>query len=112
MRINLRNYHTQERRTGDSFRDIANSPENISRSLKNANDHFQRKASEVFNDEAALRLLVDIYQDVVVEISDFDSCENGIPLAKLTAANFCEIGENVIYITEAGQKFIESIEGA
>ena len=103
---------TQERHTVNRPRDVVNSPENIRRRLKNANDHFRRKASEVFNDEAALGLLVDIYQNVVVEISDFDSCENGIPLSKLTAANFCEIGEKVIYITEAGQKFIESIEGA
>ena len=89
---------------------IKNRPENIRRRLDNANNHFRRKAAEVFNDEAALRLLARMYQDVVVQIADFDSGKNGLPLAKLTAAHFCEIGENVIYITDAGQKFIESIE--
>lgn len=89
---------------------VKNRPENIRRRLDNANNHFRRKAAEVFNDEAALRLLARMYRDVVVQIADFDSGKNGLPLAKLTAAHFCEIGENVIYITDAGQKFIESIE--
>ena len=31
-------------------------------------------------------------------------------MAKLTAANFCEVGANVIYITESGQRFIASIQ--
>ena len=84
--------------------------EDLRRRLDNANNYFLRKASEVFNDEAALRLLAGMYCDVVVQIADFDPGKNGLPLAKLTAANFCEIGENVIYITDAGQKFIESIE--
>ena len=80
--------------------------------LDNANDHFRRKASEVFNDEAAMRLLTAMYRDVVVEVSDFDSGLNGLAMARLTAANFCEIGANVIYITDAGQRFMNSIEGA
>ena len=80
--------------------------------LDYANNHFRRKASEIFNDEAALRLLATMYRNIVIEIADFDSCQNGISLAKLTAANFCEIGANTIQITEAGQKFIESIENA
>ena len=88
----------------------ANSTENLRQRLANANDYLQRKASEVFNDEAALRLLATMYQDIVVDISEFNACEKGIPLAKLTAANFCEVGANVIYITEAGQRFIDSIE--
>ena len=89
-----------------------NSTENLRQRLANANDYFHRKASEVFSDEAALEFLAVLYRDVVVEIKNFDSCKSGISLAKLTAANFAEIGANVIYITEAGQKFIESIEEA
>ena len=86
--------------------------DSLSQRLANANDYFRRKASEVFNDEASLSLLASMYRNVVVDIAGFDSCGNGIPLAKLTAAGFCEIGANVVYITEAGQQFIGSIEGA
>ena len=89
---------------------IAKSAENLQQRLANANDYFRRKASEVFNDEDALRLLSSLYQDVVVDISDFDSCKDGLSLARLTAANFCEVGVNVIYITEAGQRFIDSLK--
>ena len=87
-----------------------NATETMRQRLSNANSFFQRKASEVLTDEAALKLLAALYQDVVIEISEFDVCKNGISLAKLTAANFCEIGGDVIYITEAGQRFIDSIK--
>lgn len=100
-------WHSAVTRSG-----AATATKNLRERLANANDHFRRKADEVFNDESALRLLAGMYQEVVVEISNFDSCENGIPLAKLTAANFCEVGASSIYITEAGQRFIDSIEGA
>ena len=90
----------------------AKSTESLRQRLANANDYFQRKANEVFNDEAALGLLAAMYRDVVVDIAEFDPCENGMALAKLTAANFCEVGAKVIYITKAGQRFIESIEDA
>lgn len=86
--------------------------ESLRQRLSNANDYFQRKASEVFNDEDALKLLAAMYKDVVIEASEFDGCKNGVSMAKLTAANFCEIGANVIYITEAGQRFIEAIRDA
>jgi hypothetical protein len=86
-----------------------NASESIRQRLANANDYFHRKATEVFNDESALELLVKMYQDVVWDITDFDACQNGIALAKLTAANFAEVGANVIYITEAGQRFIDSV---
>jgi hypothetical protein len=77
--------------------------------LANANDYFHRKATEVFNDKAALQLLEKMYQDVVWDIADFDACQNGIALAKLTAANFAEVGAKIIYITEAGQRFMDSV---
>lgn len=102
---------TPGRRIGNRPKSVATNPaENLRRRLDNVNNHFRRNAGAVFNDEAALMLLARMYRDFVVQIADFDSGKNGIPLAKLTAANFCEIGENVIYITEAGQKFIASIE--
>ena len=84
-------------------------PDSLRRRLDNANRYFHRKAAEVLSDDAALRLLAAIYQIGVIDLADFDSCVYGVPLAKLTAANFCEIGARVIYVTESGQRFIESI---
>ena len=88
----------------------SSSVESLERRLANANDYFRRKATEVVNDESALGLLDSMFQNVIVEIADFDFCENGMALAKLTAANFAEIGANVIYITEAGQRFLSSMD--
>lgn len=85
------------------------STESLRHRLDNANNHFRRKAADVLGDEDAVVLLAEIYQMASIRIRDFDSCQHGIALAKLTAANFCEIGANLIYITEAGQSFIESI---
>ena len=86
-----------------------NSVETLQHRLDNANALFRRKAAEVFNDEDSVRLLARLYQAVVIDIVDFDSGKDGIALAKLTAANFCEIGSKVIYITPAGLNFIDSI---
>ena len=82
---------------------------NLRRRLDNFNRHFRRKAAAVLNDDAALRLLAAMYSNVVVETDEFDFCKHGRALAKLTAANFCEIGANSIYITESGQRFIDNI---
>ena len=86
--------------------------EELRHRLDNANDYFKRKANEVFTDDVALRLLAAMYQSRFIEIADFDPCKQGIALAKLTAANFAEIGANIIYITESGQRFIKGIEDA
>lgn len=91
---------------------IFSSEQDLQHRLDNANDYFRRKASEVLNDEAALKLLAALYQLGVIEISEIDWCESGIPVAKLTAANFCQIGAKVVYVTESGQRFIESIRDA
>ena len=50
-----------------------------------------------------------MYSNVVVETDEFDFCQHGRALAKLTAASFCEVGANSIYITEPGQRFIDNI---
>ena len=84
-------------------------PDSLRRRLDNANRYFHRKATEVFCDDAALRLLVAIYEVGVIDLESFDAGKYGVALAKLTAAYFCEIGAKVIYITESGQQFIESI---
>ena len=83
--------------------------ETLRQRLDNANNHFRKKAAEVFGDDDAVHLLARLYQAVVVNTADFDACKDGIALAKLTAANFCEIGAKSIYITEAGQNFIDAI---
>lgn len=77
--------------------------------LANANDYFRRKASEVYTDQEALDLLSALYQQVVVDISKFDACSQGISLSKLTAANFCEVGAKTVFITEAGQRFVDTL---
>ena len=87
-----------------------NSPVSTRQRLAIANDYFHRKATEVFNDKSALQLLEKMRRDVVWDIADFDACQYGITLAKLTAANFAEVGAKVIYITEAGQRFMKSVK--
>ena len=78
--------------------------------LDNANNLFRRKAADVLGDEDAVLLLANLYEHSSINLTEFDTCQHGIALARLTAANFCEIGANVIYITEAGQNFIESLD--
>ncbi len=87
----------------------ADSVETLRLRLDNANNHFRKKAAEVFGDDDAVRLLAKLYQAAVINIADFDARKDGVSLAKLTAANFCEIGAKSIYITEAGQNFIDAI---
>ena len=91
---------------------VADPVEELHQRLENANSHFRRKAAAVLGDDNAVRLLATLYQVFNIEISELDMREDGIALAKLTAANFCEIGANVIYVTEAGQNFIEAIHDA
>ena len=83
--------------------------ETIRQRLADANGYFRRKAGEVVNDEDAIMLLAAMYQDIVLDISTLDTGREGLSLAKLAAANFCEIGDKLIYITETGQRFVKSI---
>ncbi len=80
--------------------------------LENTNAYFRWKAAEVFEDESAVRLLARIYESTTVDFLEFDSRKDGVSLAKLTAAAFCEFSSTGIYITESGQRFIESINNA
>ena len=84
--------------------------QSVQQRLDNANRHFRRKAADVLADEDAVRLLADMYQSVNIALDELDACEYSVALARLTAANFCEIGARVIYITEAGQRFIEALD--
>ncbi len=90
--------------------DALNEADELRQRLDNANNHFRRMAADVFGDEDAVRLLAELYQKASIRISEFDSSRQGIALAKLTAAHFCEVGANLIYITEAGQRFIEWLD--
>ena len=85
----------------------AESDESLRLRLDDANRHFRRKAAAALGDEDAVRLLAELYESFTLSIDEFDTCERGIALAKLTGANFCQIGAKVIYITKAGQNFIE-----
>ena len=90
--------------------DALDETEDLRHRLDMANNHFRWKAAEVFGDEDAVRLLAELYQRSTIKIAEFDTERQGIALAKLTAANFCEIGANLIYVSEAGQRFIEWLD--
>ena len=81
----------------------------LQRRLDNANAYFRRKAAEVLTDDSAVRLMAVLYQDGLVELADFNKRQLGLPLAKIAAAGFCEIGANAICITQSGQNFIGSL---
>ncbi len=74
--------------------------------------YFRRKASAVLNDTAALEILTAVYEDGVVEKTDLGLCEHCSSLSKLTAADFCEIGVDTVYITPHGNQFINNIRNA
>ena len=93
-------------------RNTTGQAESLRQRLANADDYFRRKASEVLDDDLALRLLAVLYEATIVHTTEVDTCQHGIALAKLTAANFCEIGVDVIYITKSGQQFIDAIENS
>ena len=78
--------------------------------LDDVNRHFRRKAASVLNDDAALHLLAEMYSKKVVETPEFDFCRDGRSLAKLTAAHFCEVGANGIYVTERGYRFFNFLK--
>ena len=84
-------------------------PNNLKLRLNNANRYFHRMAAAVFTDDEAIKLLRSMYRDVLVENEAFDFQQNGRALARLTAANFCELGPTDIYITQAGQRFIDNL---
>ena len=81
----------------------------LRRRLHAANEYFVQKTTEVMIDEHAVTLLADLYEKITVDIDDFDSCHNAVALARLSAANFVEVGARIIHITVFGRKFIESL---
>lgn len=101
-----------QRRNSESPTLVNGSTEDLRQRVEDANAYFRWKAAEVFEDESAVRLLARLYEAITVEFSEFDSGKDGISLAKLTAAAFCEFSSTGIYVTESGQRFIESINNA
>ena len=89
-------------------RPITTPEDDLRHRLNNANAYFRRKASEVLDDPQAMDFVRTMYRDVVIDIPDFDAPNDAISLAKATAANFCEVGTNVIFITDPGRRFVES----
>ena len=98
-----------ELRNGAALDGDAESVQELRDRLANANDYFARKAGDVLIDELALRLLATLYQEVVVDSSETGVSPLGIALAKLTAANLCEVDADSVFITKSGQKFIDAI---
>ena len=94
---------------GGRYLDPETDQSNLRKRLNNADRHFRRKAAAVFNDPTAVSLLKSLRSRVLIETEEFDFCGKGRALAKLTAANFCEIGANSVYITEPGQRFVDKI---
>ena len=94
-----------------SIKEVGEDEETVLRlKMANATSYFRRKAGAVLVDQVALQMMADIYEARVVEKAKFD--QQGMALAKLTAANFCEIGANAIYITPAGRQFVDRIQDA
>ena len=75
--------------------------------LDNVNNHFRRQAAAVLNDEAALKLPTNPRRESA--IAGFNDAEQTISPAKPAAANFAETGAEAIYITQAGRRFILSV---
>ena len=81
----------------------------VEQRLANANEHFRRKAAEVFGDTHAIRLLSRMYVEINIETAEFNSSQQAVALARLAAAHFCEVGMKSVFITESGQRFIEAL---
>ena len=75
---------------------------------KNANLYFRRKTSEVMGDKDSKALLCEMYDSLVVDRDTFDA--RGQALARLTAANLCEIGAKVVHITIDGCRLVEVMQ--
>ena len=90
-------------------RNIPDSLSNLRIRLDKANEHFRRRAAAVLRDKDAVLLLAGLYEQSSVRLEEFDTCNSGVPLAKLAAAGFCDIGSESIYVTMTGREFIESI---
>ena len=81
----------------------------IEQRLENSNAHFRHKAAEVLGDKQSVKLLANIYSQKSVDASSLNLQGYELALAKLAAAFFIEIGADCVYVTDAGMRFIESL---
>ncbi len=88
---------------------IKNNEYTIEQRLNLINVYFRRKASEVLIDEPSLTLLAYLYKNILIERNNFNYKDDSLALAKLTAANFCSISANSVFITDAGFAFVKSV---
>lgn len=78
--------------------------------LEDVNRHLRRMAGAVLNDDQAVRLIGQLRERKVLEREEV--LDQAVPLARLAAANFCEVGAESIWITHAGMVFVDSIISA
>ena len=77
--------------------------------LADLNDGYRSRLSAAMDDSAAMELLHDISERISIDFEDFDFAANGLALSKLTSAELCGVGEAVVYITDAGNRVLESL---
>lgn len=85
---------------------------NLQTRLENANSFFHRKAAEVLTDELAVEFLAELFEKKSINIEEVDLTRYAIAVSRVAAANFCEVGAGIIWITDAGWRFIDAIDKA
>lgn len=84
-------------------------PEAVDPRIVKVNAYLALGAAKVFNDEAALQLLAELHQQTVIRADALGPCPSPevlLALAKLAAAAFCDVGTDVISITNEGEEFV------
>lgn len=80
--------------------------------IEAVNKYFRIKAGQVFESAKALELLAELSNRRVIpkaEWKQFDISQNGVALAMLAAAGFCEVNDYSITITDQGKQFLDDI---
>lgn len=77
--------------------------------LERINRHFAWRKAQVLADDTTLRLLAVLYEKGAIDKNEFDGAKWAFPLARLAAANMCEVGAAVVSISEFGQFTVQEI---
>ena len=83
-----------------------------SQRLEAVNRYFRVKGGEVFEDRDSLTLLCELQARKVIPRDEWENVnfsKNTIALAKLAAANFAEVSQHSVRITDSGEKFLKSL---
>ena len=75
--------------------------------VENESSHLRRMVAAVVNDQEALRLMARLHDRESIETKELE--DSAIPLAKITAANFAQVGAHLVHVTGPGRKFVQSI---